>query len=263
MAFRTLISGVVLGLVLSIGGPAAGMQLGSLSSPLNDPEHECVEPVPETVSVTGVTDDGKEITVETLVLLDGVPKAIAEQSIDLANDSYSRLAMRIVPTYRRATFEDDGAEAGMDDEVGPTGDTYRMIEDAKTLVGGERPEGIDVVLTLTSKDLFAMDGAERAYSIAGQADCIGGIRYDDHSFAVAEVITPYTESLGDRFRGLVTAHEIGHLFGAHHHYGNCVEGDELGNPCTIMWTVAIQLVSRDFGTLEAVTVRGHAYDFAR
>jgi hypothetical protein len=61
---------------------------------------------------------------------------------------------------------------------------------------------------------------------------------------------------------------MGHLLGAHHHYGNCAEGDRDtaggGEPsvCTLMWTVQVSHVGLSFGTLEAAVIRGHAVDFA-
>ncbi|MDQ4125766.1 MAG: hypothetical protein M3134_09230, partial [Actinomycetota bacterium] len=64
------------------------------------------------------------------------------------------------------------------------------------------------------------------------------------------------------------AHELGHLLGAHHHYGNCVEGGRSteggGEPslCTLMWTVNVAYVGLEFGSLETAVIRGHAVDYA-
>lgn len=248
---------------LFLSPTAMALQLpGTGMGPLEDSEHECLELVPETASVAGGTDDGQRVTVETLVLLDGVSKDLGTETIDLANESYAPLEIILVPKFRKVRLDHDGLEAGMDEEVGPTGDQVQMIERSKELLGGSRPEGIDVVLTLTNKDLFVMNGSGRSYGVAGMADCIGGVRFDEHSFAVSEGVSPWTETLGDEFPATAAAHEIGHLLGAHHHYGNCIEGKESGKPCTLMWTFLIQYASRNFGTLEAVTVRGHAVNYA-
>ncbi len=62
--------------------------------------------------------------------------------------------------------------------------------------------------------------------MAGVAYCIGGVRYADTAFAIGEGSSPWETTLDDKtFSAKIAAHEIGHVMGAHHHYGNCVEGD--------------------------------------
>ncbi len=67
--------------------------------------------------------------------------------------------------------------------------------------------------------------------------------------------------------GVIAAHELGHLMGAHHHYGNCGEGAPSvqgggPTPCTVMFPAMIRMNAGNFGTFEGAVVRGHAVDFA-
>lgn len=118
---------------------------------------------------------------------------------------------------------------------------------------------------LTSKDVYFVDAGTPAYGLAGVAECIGGVRYDEHAFSFSEGIGEH-DKWGDRMAGLIAAHEIGHLMGAHHHYANCAEGSPLmqenETPCTLMSSVLIFWNAGNFGTLEAGVVRGHASDYA-
>lgn len=256
---------LVLVAVMALAAPAgadARLAGDRLLSPLADPEHDCAEPVPEAMSIPGTTDDGSVVSIETLVLLDGVSKKVGQSIMQLAQESYDSLGLTVTPSFRQVRIPHHGIELGMDDRPGPTGDMLAMIEDAKVAVGGVRPAGIDVVLLLTSKDIFYWSNGERQYSVAGLADCIGGIRFDDHAFALSEGITPWAERIGDHAPGMFVAHELGHLLGAHHHYANCLEGNEEDKPCTVMWTIQIRLVARNFGSFEAATIRGHAVEYA-
>ena len=152
-----------------------------------------------------------------------------------------------------------------------------LIASAKQIVGGKPPKGIDIVGVFTTKEMQPATGG--AGTVVGQADCIGGIRWDDTSFFVVSDIrnienpTP-TSTFG--MLGLnpnmdataeVFAHEIGHLMGAHHHYSNCVEGvlTSAGggdvSPCTLMFP-AVNFASLNFAALEGSTVRGHAVNHA-
>jgi hypothetical protein len=150
-----------------------------------------------------------------------------------------------------------------------TVDSQSIIDLSKDKFGGTRPDGFDVVYTLTDLDMTAPSlGA----AVAGQADCIGGVRYDEHAFAVGEISQVEDLAAGPvTFYHAATAkiasHEIGHLMGAHHHYQECASGIptelEAGevSPCTLM-TNAVDFQSLNFSTLEGAVVRGHANDFA-
>jgi hypothetical protein len=136
-------------------------------------------------------------------------------------------------------------------------------------VGGARPKGSDLVYLLTNKDLYFNENGERSYGVAGVAHCIGGVRFRDAAFAIGEGMSPWENIVNDRtFSAKIAAHEIGHVMGAHHHYGNCVEGDRStdggGEPsmCTLMWPAYVALAALNFGTLESAVIRGHAVKFA-
>jgi hypothetical protein len=125
---------------------------------------------------------------------------------------------------------------------------------------------VDVVFTLTSKLPLSLYGANAA---GGGADCIGGTRYPNRSFVLSVVIPPVDAgpvTIYEYATARAAAHELGHVLGAQHQMANCVEGatdlaaDEL-TPCTLMNDNA-ELVSRNFGTLEAAVVRGHAVAYA-
>jgi len=108
----------------------------------------------------------------------------------------------------------------------------------------------------------------RLYGIAEQVD-EGNADRNDIGFVFTDNIARGgrdAEGYGELLAGYA-AHEIGHLLGAHHHYGNCVEGnlssasDDDISPCTLMFP-AVNGASMNFGTLEGLVVRGHAVDYA-
>ena len=63
-------------------------------------------------------------------------------------------------------------------------------------------------------------------------------------------------------------HEIGHLLGAHHEYGNCVQGigvEDVTNrepaACTLMMSF-VDFQSLRFGAIDGSVIRGHAESYA-
>ena len=226
------------------------------SSPAIEAEdpNVCLEAVPDVVGIPGVTDAGQTVSLDVAVLLDGVSVGDANQLMTTAAQSYAPLSVNLnVVSYTSVTFT--GTE-GAD-----------IIQQAKNHFGGVRPAGSDLVYVLTNKDITT-DGDT---ALAGLADCIGGVRFAHHAFAVGEAVGIAEGVLGP-FRvnvdahPEVAAHEMGHLMGAHHHYANCVEGllqgdpDDL-SPCTLMFNF-VDFQSLNFGTLEGITVRGHAVKYA-
>ena len=219
---------------------------------VNDHLHECLEPVPESASISGATDDGKVISLELLVLLDGITRQRGKHVMTTAAQSYEPLDIALKPTFRSVAFSNSG-------------EYHEMEIAALDAVNGQRPRGFDLVYVMTSKDIHSQGD----YNIAGFAFCIGGIRIPEMAFAVGEGTSPWEGQLNDpTFSVKIAAHEIGHLLGAHHHYGNCAEGnrstDGGGEPsiCTLMWPAYVAYAALNFGTLEATVVRGHAVDFA-
>jgi hypothetical protein len=223
----------------------------STSSTPIDEEHECLEPVPDAVSTDHLTG-GPRLDLAVRVLLDGPSVARATEIFATATRSYEPLAI----TLRAVSFE----------PVSFTGDDAQgLINQAKAHFGGSRPAGTDLVYVFTSKDIQA--GGNTA--VAGLADCIGGVRFDDSAFAVGEDFGPAEQDdpLQRNGTAKVLAHELGHVMGAHHHYANCVEGNlsEVGepevSPCTLMINV-VNLASLNFSTFNGSVVRGHALQYA-
>lgn len=231
----------------------------------SDSTQDCLELVPENVSVSGVLDAGQRVELSVQLLLDGTDPAVAAALMKRAADSYRPLGIDLVLV-------------GTQNVSYTTTISNELIAAAKSTVGGVPPKGIDLVGVFTTKQMQAIAGGA---TVVGQADCIGGIRYDDRSFFVVSDIrniedpktgtTGTLASLGFNANvdatAEVFAHEIGHLMGAHHHYANCVEGglssgapNDL-SPCTLMFN-AVNFASLNYSTLSGTVVRGHAINHA-
>ena len=221
-----------------------------------DPEdlNTCLEAVPAAIGIPTVTDQGQTVSLDVVVLLDGVSANLGNQIMTKAAEAYAPLFIDLnVVRYRSVAFT--GTE-GAD-----------LIQQAKNLYGGHRPAGSDLVFILTSKDIT--DAGDTG--LAGLADCIGGVRFATHAFAVGEavgidplVVGPF--QLEVNAHPEIAAHEMGHLMGAHHHYANCVEGNLEGgiydlSPCSLMFNF-VDLQSLNFSVLNGAVVRGHAVQHA-
>lgn len=230
-----------------------------------DTVRECLELVPDQIALP-VADTGQRIELSVLLLLDGTDAAVASQIMARAAESYRPLNIDLVlKGTKTVAFTSLVSE--------------ELIAGAKATVGGKPPKGIDLVGVFTTKEMQAATGG--AGTVVGQADCIGGIRWDDTSFFVVsdirDIENPTTGTTGTlNSLGLnpnidataeVLAHEMGHLMGAHHHYSNCVEGNLTSggtgdvSPCTLMFP-AVNFASLNFAALEGATVRGHAVKYA-
>ena len=241
-------------LAIAVAASAAALSLGATASAAAAPIEighvpKCIEAVPAAVALPG----GPSLDLETRVLLDGVSTTRGQQVFQTAQRPYARLGITLVPSFQSVSFS--GRDAG------------QLIAQSKAVFGGSRPAGIDVVYTLTSKDITA--GGNDA--VVGQADCIGGVAFPDRAFAVGENLTDDEATLlgfplGRDLTAKVAAHEIGHLMGGHHHYANCVEGllTELGeelSPCTLMFNV-ISPISLGFSMVNGLVVKGHGEAYA-
>lgn len=222
-------------------------------SPLSGEEY------PEYIGISGVTDEGQVIELSVAVLLDGVDEALARQVMERAKVSYAPLNINLTVA---------GVSKSKIESVTSDG----IILEAKQLTGYVPPFGADIAAVFTNKEMQSATGG--AGTVLGQADCIGGIRAPANSYLVAtiEPESPFELIPGlalDVERGPETmAHEIGHLMGAHHHYGNCVEGvspEDATNgdisPCDLMFP-SVEPLSLNFAALPGAVVRGHAVDFA-
>ena len=197
------------------------------------------------------------VRVDVTVLVDGSLPIDPRRVLSTVAQSYRPLGITLNPTYRTVSFRGASAQG--------------LLQQARSLLGGRRPAGTDVVLVLTGKDIEA--GANRG--VAGLADCIGGVAFADRAFAVSEVFAPDAErfavgplTLSANMSAKVAAHEIGHLLGAEHHFANCVEGivSELTqlelSPCTLMFN-SVDTASLNFSTVNGQIVRGQAEAYAR
>lgn len=245
----------VLPFSVTSGSTYQGVARSTSSQPI-EPEDPlaCTEAVPAALGIAGVTDLGQTVSLDVAVLLDGVSLADGQALMERAKISYAPLKVNLnVVSYTSVSFT--GTE-GAD-----------LIQQAKNFYGGVRPAGSDVVYTLTNKDLTT-DGDT---SLAGLADCIGGVRFANRAFAVGEAEGIEVSTIGP-FRlqvdahPEVAAHEIGHLMGVHHHYANCVEGNLQGDPddlspCTLMFNF-VDFQSLNFSLFEGTVARGHAVQYA-
>ena len=227
--------------ILCLGVPAlAGAQAFDLPDiPV------CLELAPGAVAVSA-----EPVTLQLRVVLDGVSQDQGEAAVAAARSAYVPLNVALGVSYEIAGFSSSDGAA--------------LIEEARRRYGGRRPVGAHAVYVLTAKDLYLMDetGA-RDTALVGLADCIGGIAYPEHAFAVGEAIADDPFGLGYAFgrnlAGKTLGHEVGHLVGGHHHYANCVETvAELDDaPCTLMIN-DLGLAALRFSSLNGLTLRGHA-----
>ncbi|HEV8580407.1 MAG TPA: zinc-dependent metalloprotease family protein [Thermoanaerobaculia bacterium] len=221
-----------------------------------DPEdlNTCLEAVPAAVGISGITDAGQIVSLDVAVLLDSVSLGLGNQIMAKAAEAYAPLGLDLrAVSYRSVTFT--GTE-GAD-----------LIQQAKNYYGGVRPKGSDLVYVLTSKDIT--NGGNTG--LAGLADCIGGVRFPYHAFAVGEAVGIDPAPIGPFVLEVnahpeIAAHELGHLMGAHHHYANCVEGILEGeandlSPCTLMFNF-VDFQSLNFSQVNRAVVRGHAVQYA-
>ena len=190
----------------------------------------CTEVTPGAVSV-----DDTPVTLGLRVVLDGVSAGQADAFVAAARSSYAPLNIALLVSYDSAGFS--------------SSDGGQLINEVKAFYGGSRPAGTHLVYVLTAKNLT--DGGAFGDSLAGLADCIGGVAYPQNAFAVGEA--------DPEIAAKVMAHELGHLLGAHHHYANCAEALPNGgdNVCTLMIN-DVGLAALPFSTLNGTVVRGHA-----
>lgn len=248
--------------LVSAGSTYSGVAQPVRGEPV-DVVRECIELVPENVSVL---DSGQVVELSVMLLLDGTDALVAEQIMARAAESYRPLNIDLV-LKKTKTVSYDTTVSG------------ELIDLGKETVGGVPPKGIDIVGVFTNKTM--QSGTGGAGTVVGQADCIGGIRWDDTSFFVMSDIrhiedpqsgtTGTLNSLGFNpnvdASAEVLSHEVGHLLGAHHHYSNCVEGNLSSagptdlSPCTLMFP-AVNFASLNFAALEGATVRGHTVEHA-
>jgi hypothetical protein len=209
---------------------------------------ECTELVPHAIALVR-----EELDLHVRVLLDGVGRKVAREAVRDMRRAYTPIDIDVRATYERVSFT--------------TRDAAELNARAKRHYGGERPPGVDVVYTMTSKDVTST--GPTGGNVAGLADCIGGIRFPDRAFAVGERIADGPGSLLgvpvplplDDATGKTMAHEIGHLLGAHHHYfspeGLLAEDPNVGS----LMGPTLSIIALRFSTLNALMVQGHLQEY--
>jgi hypothetical protein len=218
-------------------------------------------PVPQAYSIKGVTDNGARVGFDLYVLLDGISQSRAKGTLSAVTAAYAPLGIDVrVRGYRTLRIADDRKKT-----TGPTGEIGRLMRAMKSATRGARPRGSDAVLMLTNKSLWipGPDGQPQ-YGFDGQAECIGGVRWAEESYALANGNLGGTAATAHR-AAITATHELGHLLGAEHHHANCVEGPA-PRVCTVMLAASHSLLdvnSTTFGTVEGAIVRGHAVTYAK
>ena len=114
---------------------------------------------------------------------------------------------------------------------------------------------------LTTRDVAAeLVPGQREYAVAGIANCIGGVG-TKNAYAITEVgtldvpimIGPLAMAANVEAKNF--AHEMGHVFGAHHHYADCATNAvtglaaKSGDVCSVMFN-DLSLLSLHFSTAE-------------
>jgi hypothetical protein len=120
---------------------------------------------------------------------------------------------------------------------------------------------------LTNKDVAAeLLPGQKEYAVAGIANCIGGVG-TKNAYAITEVgtfpeiaigpLTAYRDVEAKNF-----AHEMGHVFGGHHHYAECVSSAAAALAASSVDVCSVMFNSLDFNSLhfsaaEAAAIRGY------
>lgn len=251
--------------LVAAGSTYHGVAMRTREQAVDADEADCLEAIPEQVSIAGILDEGQIIELSVMLLLDGTDAAVAGEVMARAAESYRPLGINLV-LKKTKTVSFTSSLSG------------DLIGAAKATVGGTPPRGIDLVGVFTNKTMQSIAGGA---TVVGQADCIGGVRYDVHSFFVVSDIRsiedPQTGTTGTLntlgfnpnvdATAEVMAHEMGHLMGAQHHYANCVEGNLSSagptdlSPCTLMFN-AVNFASLNFSSVDGPVTRGHAVKYA-
>jgi hypothetical protein len=238
---------------------ALGLQAPALARPVTEPARidrgapDCTQ-IPPEVTPPLATDTSVALPLEVRVMAEAPDLATVKEQIAVTRDVFARIGIRMKARYDLVTVP----EGWNVDELGSGPSQTEILEFMKDHYRGQRPPGVDVVYFMTH------------YWAGGFADCIGGVAFPDRAFALGsldyavEGVVPAPTA----DEGVIAAHEIGHLLGAHHHYSNCSEALPSGatrgevGPCTTMSPLAAT-ASRTFGLLERSYVRYYAEEFAR
>ena len=237
-----------------VGAGAAGARpVDRLDAPVIDAEAPDCQQIPPESTPPLATDVSEVLPLEARILIEPGDRPTAEALLETTVDAFARIGIRLKLSYQEVRVP---AWGDAEDLGGPT--QAEILRFMKQTVGGRRPKGTDLVYFMTRH----WDG--------GFADCIGGVRYADRAFALGSIdyaiegIVPSPTA----HEGVIAAHELGHLLGAHHHYSNCAEALPSGavraevNPCTTMAPLAT-VASSTFGVVERSFIRAYVAEYAK
>ena len=237
-----------LALTLCLGAAPAS------AAPVIDTDaEECTSSLtPEVVPPLAVETD-PVLPLEVRVMVESADLAEAKKHLAVTRTAFGEIGIKLKVRYD-AVVPPAEWTAGMLRE--PSGD--EIFEFMKGHYGGVRPAGVDAVYFITR------------YWSGGLANCVGGVRRADSAFAFGSLNYKWegTVDIPTANEGVIAAHELGHLLGAHHHYSNCTEALPSGalrgdfNPCTTMSPFATT-ASSTFGLLERSFVRHYTEQYAK
>lgn len=265
-----LTAALLLAVAMSAAAPGAGADDGI---PIDmGPENECLDLVPHApTDYTRAT-----LRANVVVALDGVSLGTARRIMAKAAQAYAPAgpAAQLTPdvdlnviAYHDLTGRLRSSEVtGFITNDLPTGETLmdELIRTYNTTFSKVRRHHVHL---LTSKDIYAIVNGDRFEAVLGIANCIGAIG-TKHSFTIAEVGVLDPIDFGP-FKVMTdldaktTAHEIGHTFGAHHHYANCGQraafaaANATTDACTLMFNDA-SMIDLHLGPVEVAAIRGTA-----
>lgn len=194
----------------------------------------CLHPAPTPASPVLPVDDPDPITVDVIVdtdpsvaeTYDEDPKRLGLLWISMVDAIYEdELGLRLnVVGLHTAT---EGHGYGDEDPLEELADRWN-----------QRDEPRDLVHLFTARNL--------GYA---QANCIGGAGHPEIAYTFTEM------TWAPRNHLMAVAHELGHIFSAHHHYANCAESRVL---CTTMINSASLSVKNVFSSVNKAAIRGWA-----
>ena len=236
-----------LALTVCLGAPPAS------AAPVIDAGAEACtsEVTPEFVPPLAV-DTGPILPLEVRVMVEAADLAEARRHLAVTKDAYGAIGIKLKVRFDVVVPPQEWATGPLEE---PSGD--EIFEFMKDHYGGERPAGVDAVYFITG------------YWSGGLADCVGGVRRADSAFAFGSMSYKVEGTVGvpTANEGVIAAHELGHLLGAHHHYSNCTEALPSGaargdfNACTTM-SPAAATASSTFGLVERSDVRYYTDKYA-
>jgi hypothetical protein len=217
-------------------------------------DQDCRQIPPEEMPPLA-TATGPDLELSVRVLFARGTKRVVVEHMVTTREAFARAGISLNVTYDRLTVPDAWSDSG---STFPDASADQHWELMKGHYGGERPPGVDVVYFFSP------------FWGGGLADCIGGVRFPDRAFAFGSLEYAFESIVPAPTvdEGVIAAHEIGHLLGAHHHYSNCTEAPLLGAlegeaaACTTMSPAAVS-ASAFFGLVERSFIRHFTEKYAQ